>query len=373
MTGITLSNGGAYLLENTHSQYARLVLMAMKAKGLAVVVSVAFMMLMGLLYVSHHPGYVEQSIQISQLISASIHLAEQSGEKIVAIRKLDDTQIGKLSKGLTKEGANDYITLGDKESHKIITSGLLAIWPKLNLRSEERSEPQQGTPSVIPPVAFNAEVMNAVGRDEKVFLRDVVVWVDPLDATQEYTEGGKNPELLNYVTVMLCIAVNGEPVAGIIHQPFAMDQRKARTYWGWVGHGFSKTVLESVDHTTKNPHSVNLVVSRTHPGDVAELANRSFGGWKYVKHVSAAGAGYKSLAVVRGVADVYLHTTEIRKWDICAGDAMLRTVGGKMTNLHGEKVTYSPLSEAKTEGGVLAARTETSHKEYLERLKLSGH
>lgn len=344
--------------------------MAIRTKGLAVVTALGITIVLGMLYVSHHPGYVEHTIRISQLISACIHLAERSGERIVAIRRLDDSQIGKLSKGLTNEGASDYITLGDKDSHTIITSGLLAVWPKLNLRSEERSEPQEATPSVIPQIAFNAEVMNAVGRDEKVFLKDVVVWIDPLDATQEYTEGGKNPELLNYVTVMLCIAINGEPIAGIIHQPFATAQRKPKTYWGWVGHGLSKTVLESVEHSTKNPQDVNLIVSRTHPGDVTEVANRSFGGWKLVKHVTAAGAGYKSLAVVRGQADVYLHTTAIKKWDICAGDAMLRTVGGKMTNLKGEKANYGLYSEDKSEGGILATRTEASHKEYLEKLKV---
>ena len=345
--------------------------MAVRAKGLIVIIAVGMTMLLGILYVSSHPGYVEHSVRISQLISASIHLVERSGERIVAIRNLDDKQIGRMSKGLTKEGANEYITQGDKESHRIITSGLLAMWPKLNLRSEERSEALETTSSVAPPVAFNAEVMNAVGRDEKVFLKDVMMWIDPLDATQEYTEGGKNPELLNYVTVMVCIAVNGEPIAGIIHQPFSKASLKSKTYWGWVGHGLSKTVLESVEHSTKNSKYLKMVVSRTHPGDVTELANRSFSGWKELKQISAAGAGFKALAVVRGSADLYLHSTRIKKWDICAGDAMLRTVGGKLTNLKGQSINYGFHGEATNEGGVLAARTEDSHAEYLEKLTAS--
>ena len=55
-----------------------------------------------------------ETIKISSLLSASIVLAERGGKRIVEIRKMDDQAIGQLSKGLTKEGENEYVTLGDK-------------------------------------------------------------------------------------------------------------------------------------------------------------------------------------------------------------------------------------------------------------------
>ena len=50
--------------------------------------------------------------------------------------------------------------------------------------------------------------------------------------------------------------------------------------------------------------------------------------------------GYKAWALFDGTAQAYVHTTLIKKWDICPGDAILRHYGGKMTRLNGDTITY---------------------------------
>ena len=74
--------------------------------------------------------------------------------------------------------------------------------------------------------------------------------------------------------------------------------------------------------------------------------------------------------VVERKVDLYLHTTAIKKWDICAGDAILRTVGGKMTTRKGKEIDYSLEGDPKNSDGIIAAFTEVKHEEYLNKLKL---
>ena len=88
--------------------------------------------------------------------------------------------------------------------------------------------------------------------------------------------------------------------------------------------------------------------------------------------ISSKPIAYKTpiFQVAECKADLYLHTTAIKKWDLCAGDAVLRTLGGKMTSRTGAEIDYSLNGDPKNYDGIIATATETQHAEYLERLKL---
>lgn len=48
----------------------------------------------------------------------------------------------------------------------------------------------------------------------------------------------------------------------------------------------------------------------------------------------AAGAGYKSLCVVQGLADIYIFSEDTTyKWDSCAAHAILRAMGGGIVDM----------------------------------------
>ena len=62
---------------------------------------------------------------------------------------------------------------------------------------------------------------------------------------------------------------------------------------------------------------------------------------KKEKIIRAGGAGYKIVELFNGGAESYFHSGKIKKWDICAGEAILKsTCYGKMTDMNGEQIDY---------------------------------
>ncbi len=191
----------------------------------------------------------------------------------------------------------------------------------------------------------------------------------------EYTEGGKDSTLLKYITVMVCIAVKGRPIAGVIHQPYKSNditRTDGVTKWGWVGHGVSESLMADTMHLEeepKEPKKIRVISSRSHSGDVKSVAENAFSK-NTVDHMVAAGSGYKVLQVVENHADLYLHTTAIKKWDICAGNAILNAKGGKMMTRRGMEIDYSFTGSEKNPDGLVVA-LDSNFNDYLRRLKIN--
>ena len=84
----------------------------------------------------------------------------------------------------------------------------------------------------------------------------------------------------------------------------------------------------------------------------------------HVKLTSQNVTGYKTMQVIKGYSDAYLHVTLIKKWDICAGNAILKEAGGKMTTLKGDYITYFPQDSPENKDGLLA--TTHDHDVFLK-------
>ncbi|CAG2183451.1 unnamed protein product, partial [Oppiella nova] len=203
--------------------------------------------------------------------------------------------------------------------------------PGLRIISEEHSSVEDNALEIT-PIHVSDELLYDDKYSKLPFgleipLGELTVWVDPLDATKEYSEG-----LTQYVTTMVCIARNGEPIIGVIHKPFSSE-----TYWSWKGNGMSSNIESALKTYNKTKDTFRAIVSRSHAGDVDSIIKKSLSNeYKDIEVIPAAGSGYKTIELIEGRADAYIHVTVIKKWDTCAPNALLNSINdAKMTEING--------------------------------------
>ncbi|CAH8578859.1 unnamed protein product [Schistosoma turkestanicum] len=192
-------------------------------------------------------------ISVRRLLTRCIHLSEEAGGLIKFINFKHNLNSRTKYGGLLKQ---EPLTDADLGSHQIIVSGLTSTFPELPVRSEEHELPTHHLTDYEESV-FHSDFQSSLPNDDLfVPVTDLVVWVDPLDGTQEYTEG-----LHEYVSVMICIVLHDRPIAGIIHQPFSN-----KTYWGWGSYAMSSdlrtAMISRPVHLSKN--DLSITYSRSH-------------------------------------------------------------------------------------------------------------
>lgn len=294
-----------------------------------------------------------RKVDLRDLLAVSVEAAILGGKEVKKIR--EDNSLNEKSKGKTREGANELLTLGDLQSHRTMFNLLKNTFPEVKVYSEEHDN------TVDPTITWNRniprDILERIDGEKDISPESLTVWIDPLDATQEYTEN-----LVKYVTTMVCVAVEGKPVIGVIHQPFTDF-----TAWAFVGQGSNMHSRSSYSATPSK-----VIVSRSHSGQVKSYIREAFGNSTTI--IQAGGAGYKVLALLEmppseadsvDQADLYVHITFIKKWDICAGAALLNAQGGHMTTLKGEDIDYS--EEALNKGGLVAS-VGVDHKAIVKKL-----
>ncbi|XP_068081847.1 inositol polyphosphate 1-phosphatase isoform X2 [Anabrus simplex] len=171
--------------------------------------------------------------------------------------------------------------------------------------------------------------------DLELPLDDLGIWIDPIDSTAEYISGGQVPTTvrdihasgLSCVTVLIGVynRLTGEPVIGIVNQPFYSVHNArwcGRCVWGFSYNGVNHY---SIPELPENPEVQKVIVLSS--ADSAVLKNHfTTAGYTLVE---AAGAGYKCLCVALGSADAYLLSKGTTfRWDTCGPHALLLALGG---------------------------------------------
>lgn len=187
---------------------------------------------------------------------------------------------------------------------------------------------------------------------------DIVVWVDPLDGTNEYTQG-----FLEHVTVLIGIAIKDKAIGGVIHQPYFKTNNGdiGRTIWGVKGigiGGFEPKCLPS--------DQLVVTTTRTHSN---ALVDSTLNAIQPSKIIRVGGAGYKVLQLLEGMANVYVFASAgCKKWDTCAPEAILEAANGVLTDISGVHYSYNADVEHMNKFGVLATCSNELHQKIISQI-----
>ncbi|CRK94974.1 CLUMA_CG008462, isoform A [Clunio marinus] len=300
---------------------------------------------------------------------------------------------------------NDFKTLADVVIQETIKHDVGVLFPQLreNIKGEESNkfenilgesvvvsitEDPIETKSLLLKVldgnekaaeALAVEVHKDVSVDEIETLPDIVelinieqvgIWIDPIDGTAEYINGNCSstsfPNIeksgLKCATILIG-AYNMEtskPFMGVVNQPFFVksdDDFKSKIFWGASINGENHHNIEN--SSADNSKKIAIISSAETRKPTLESAG--------YKTVIANGAGYKILKVIENDAGIYfLSKNSTFKWDTCAGQAILNSIGGDVIDLQASIMKKKPISLTYKDGedkcnrnGLIAYRSVT--------------
>jgi 3'(2'), 5'-bisphosphate nucleotidase len=161
-------------------------------------------------------------------------------------------------------------------------------------------------------------VLSEESKDDPVRLTAERVWiVDPLDGTREFSEFGRSDWAVHVALVSA-----GTPIAAAVALP-----------------ALGEVLSTATPRSLAAPHmgAPRLMVSRTRPPRItaylAEVLEAEL--------VPMGSAGAKTMAVVRGEADVYAHGGGQYEWDSAAPVGVAAAAGLHVSRLDGSPLVYN--------------------------------
>ena len=212
----------------------------------------------------------------------AIRLAGDAGDLLIELRSGFGGDRASLAKA------------GDRRSHEHLVGGLRRHRPADAIVSEEDDDTSRPWP-----------------RPSRQWV------VDPLDGTREYSE------MRSDFAVHVALVVDGVSRTGAVALP-GEDMVLA-------------TGSDPPPRLAPRPKGpVRVLVSRTRPPKEAEAVAELLA----AELVPMGSAGAKSMAVVRGLGDVYLHSGGQYEWDSAAPVAVAAAAGAHTSRLDGSPIRY---------------------------------
>lgn len=316
--------------------------------------------------------------KISEFFSVCAYLISESGIIIRDVRKSNNLE--KVMKG-----KDDPMTIADLKSQALIEKGLRHFWPAIKIIGEETLTYEEEVnldlssinKDLFPPEIYQNEILN-----NEFDLEDTIVWVDPLDGTLSYT---KNE--LDAVCTLIGVSHKNRPIMGLVCQHYEKVKDNEYIYNPkiYFGHAnmfgihyiYGNEIAKSpgslipwnfkVEKKNRNADNFIVCTSQNRMSERTISRIKELNG--FIK--SMGGAGKKILDVVEGGSDCYLYDQKgTKKWDTCAGEALLLSLGGVLSDIKGQEYIYNEKEDNfMNTDGIIAMMDRKKYYEVLEFTK----
>lgn len=232
--------------------------------------------------------------EIERDLAFAIEIAREAGRRVVGLRN-EKRWEGKM-----------LADIGDQAADGLLQGYLRGRYPQDGLLSEE--------------------TVDSADR-----LTKARAWiVDPLDGTQEFSEGRAD------WGVHVALTLGGKCALAAVALPSDDDVLWGVSLPGKARAGSTRgTALVRGDSTQRA--RPRIVVSRSHTPPWVEKFARAL----EAELVPCGSAGYKVARLLTGEADIYAHTIGLKEWDTCAPETVARALGWHVSKLRGEEHAYN--------------------------------
>ena len=300
------------------------------------------------------------AVDVPHLVALLVDLAHESCHIIRNVTK--NGTLGVKDKGGSTTLAGEYVmdaqTEADRQVESTVLAAIRTAFPAVDIVAEEESEGMLARPDdekVGKTIATRdlaqrhpsaVDALDAVWPPElRVALPadDVVVFIDPLDGTNEYANGARE-----CVTCLYGVAYRGRPIAGVIGQPFpeilSDDDTTAATaapriVWGGSGVGVHG-INEAQQTSLPKPPPFRAAINRNLRDPRQEPVMERLGPATEEVKISATGYHFLKILERRVHVQIMLRRAS-KKWDSCAGEALLTAAGGFVGDSVGRRDVYS--------------------------------
>ncbi len=161
-------------------------------------------------------------------------------------------------------------------------------------------------------------ILSEEGKDDFARLSATRTWiVDPLDGTREYSEVPRTDW-----AVHVALVIDEQPVAGAVALP---------------GLGVTLSTSAPPELASRGATPPRMIVSRSRPPAAATHVADTLG----ADLVEMGSAGAKTMAVVRGECEIYVHSGGQYEWDSCAPVAVAAAAGCHVSRIDGSRLRYN--------------------------------